>query len=77
MKITLNRKFFLKLSRIVFLLSIAFWFAETAYFGWNATPMSEAETLCDTIVAYGIVTGILIRFEVISDYVECKIKSEQ
>jgi len=28
---------------------IAFWLMETAYFGWNATPKSDAELICDGI----------------------------
>lgn len=28
-----------------------FWLMETAYFGWNITPKSEAELICDGLVA--------------------------
>jgi hypothetical protein len=33
----------------VFVLASAFGLIETAYFGWNMTPQSEAELICDGI----------------------------
>jgi len=56
-------------TRLLFLVSILFWIAETAYFGWNAHAMSDAEKMCDKIVSYGIVASILIRIEVCCDWV--------
>jgi hypothetical protein len=34
----------------IFILSQAFWLAETAYFGWNLTPQSDADIICDGMV---------------------------
>ena len=34
----------------VFLLSFLFWIVETNYFGWNVTPQSPEEVICDGIV---------------------------
>ena len=56
-------------SRLLFLASILFWIAETAYFGWNAHAMSDAEKMCDKIVSYGIVGALLVRVEVCCDWV--------
>lgn len=33
----------------VFFLSLIFGWMETAYFGWNFTPQSDAELICDGI----------------------------
>lgn len=33
----------------VLLIGVGFWWMETDYFGWNATPQSEAELICDGI----------------------------
>lgn len=38
----------------IFILAVLFGIAETAYFGWNVRPMSDAELICD-----GITTLIL------------------
>ncbi|WP_370601129.1 hypothetical protein [Pseudomonas nitroreducens] len=37
----------------IFLLGLFFGLIETAYFGWNMTPQSDAEMICD-----GIAIGI-------------------
>lgn len=34
----------------VFWLSVLFWIVETNYFGWNFTPQSSEEVICDGIV---------------------------
>jgi hypothetical protein len=33
---------------------------ETKYFGWNLTPQSTAETICDMICFFFIMLGFLI-----------------
>lgn len=35
----------------IWLLAVLFGFYETAYFGWNFTPASPAEMICDGFVA--------------------------
>lgn len=37
----------------IFMLGLIFGLIETAYFGWNMTPQSDAEVICD-----GIAIGI-------------------
>lgn len=34
---------------IVFVMGVWFWYMETKYFGWNTTPGSDAELICDGI----------------------------
>jgi hypothetical protein len=34
----------------IFIASQFFWLLETAYFGWNLAPQSDAEMICDGIV---------------------------
>lgn len=34
----------------IFFLAACFWVLETAYFGWNLSPQSDAEVVCDGIV---------------------------
>ena len=33
----------------IFILALLFGLTETAYFGWNLTPQSDAEVVCDGI----------------------------
>ena len=44
----------------IFLLGAFFGLIETAYFGWNLTPQSSAEVICDGITAV-IVSLALIK----------------
>lgn len=44
--------------RIMFL-GLFFGGIETAYFGWNFTPQSEAEVVCDGIVILITAIGLL------------------
>lgn len=32
-----------------FAIAVTYWLAETAYFGWNLTPLTSAEQICDGI----------------------------
>jgi hypothetical protein len=41
-----------------FFVSQFFWLTETAYFGWNALPGSEAELICDGIVCVLVALSI-------------------
>lgn len=40
---------------------IAFWIAETWYFGWNETPSCEAEKIADHIAAAMFVIGYVFK----------------
>lgn len=33
---------------------------ETAYFGWNWQPVTEAERICDTIILLICITGAIV-----------------
>ena len=35
----------------IWLISIAFGLIETAHFGWNTVPITDAEVICDGITA--------------------------
>ena len=35
---------------IIFFIGLYFWFLENRYFGWNGSPQSDAEIICDGIV---------------------------
>jgi hypothetical protein len=35
-----------------------FWLAETAYFGWNFAPKSDAEIVCDGLAILILALGI-------------------
>jgi hypothetical protein len=37
------------------------WFAETAYFGWNASPSNSTELLADGLALLLVVLALLIR----------------
>jgi len=37
------------MNRTIFICAIIFGIIETAYFGWNFTPQSDAEMICDGI----------------------------
>lgn len=43
---------------VVLSLGIAFWFIENIHFGWNATPQSFAEHVCDMISASFLLFGV-------------------
>lgn len=43
----------------VFLIGQLWWLIETAYFGWNISPVSDSEMICDGIVL--IITALSIR----------------
>ena len=40
----------------VFTFGIFYWLMETAYFGWNFAPSSDAEIICDGIA--GLITAL-------------------
>ena len=63
----------LKASSYLTFISIAFWLAETAYFGWNATPINAQEKACDHIAMWGVVAAVLIRIEVVCQFVIDKV----
>jgi len=48
----------------ILFISIIFWLLETSYFGWNWSPQSPSEVVCDGIVA------ILVSLAVIADKLE-------
>jgi len=62
-------RFWINFAIVVFWASMIFWISETAYFGWNATPQSDAEKWCDKLVSVGVISGLLIRIEVVCHYV--------
>ena len=33
----------------IFFISISYWALETSYFGWNMTPQTDSEIICDGI----------------------------
>ncbi|WP_025917527.1 hypothetical protein [Herminiimonas sp. CN] len=39
-------------------IAIWFWIAETAYFGWNSWPQSDAEMICDGIAMLMLVIAL-------------------
>jgi len=43
----------------VFWLGQFWWLMETAHFGWNMTPQSDAELLCDGLVI--LITALAVR----------------
>lgn len=45
----------------ILLLAIFFGFVETAYFGWNMTPQSDAEIICDGIVFVLVALSFVAR----------------
>ena len=45
----------------ILLFAFVFWFHETSYFGWNFTPQSSAELICDGIVWVMVCIGIAAR----------------
>lgn len=44
---------------LVFFLGQLFWLVETAHFGWNFTPKSDAEIVCDGIAV--LITALSIK----------------
>jgi hypothetical protein len=42
----------------VILMGQLFWLAETAYFGWNFAPKSDAEIVCDGLAILILALGI-------------------
>lgn len=53
---------YLKRYDLFFIGGVIFWIMQNIYFGWNATPQSGAERICDFIssisIAYGLLFGI-------------------
>ena len=45
--------------RLLVLLGFIVWFSETAYFGFNAVPHSNAEKMLDIISQIAIVWGVI------------------
>ncbi len=45
----------------IFWLAAFWWFAETKYFGWNATPGSDFELICDFLVLVLLVLAIIFK----------------
>lgn len=45
--------------RLLVLVGIILWLAETAYFGWNDRPQSNAEKFLDTLSWIFIIWGML------------------
>lgn len=41
----------MKTSWIIYIMTVGFGLYETAYFGWNLTPGSPSEVICDGITA--------------------------
>ena len=56
-----------------------FWIAENFYFGWNKTPQSNAEQMCDNIVIWLFIIGVILYFSPLTkeyeEYVETKNKN--
>jgi hypothetical protein len=48
------------LAKTLIVLNILYIVIYNSYFGWNLTPMSDAERICDTIVHYVDVIAIII-----------------
>lgn len=46
----------------LFLASLALWFGETWYFGWNATPINGLEGMLDSLATVGILVGAIGSF---------------
>ncbi len=61
-----------KNARILLVMTGIFWLIETAYFGWNMKPMSDAEGLCDTLVTYGMIWAFLEYMRPLASYYEEK-----
>ena len=59
------------------LFAMIFWFAETAYFGWNMEAQSFAERICDWIVQAIIAVGFGFYISEIFMYLAGKIISEE
>lgn len=45
----------------IYILAAAFGLIETAYFGWNPTPMSPQELICDGITLALFALAIIAR----------------
>jgi hypothetical protein len=52
------------MNTLVVLMGIAFGIGETAYFGWNFLPGSEAELICDGIALLIVAIGMTGRSSV-------------
>lgn len=50
--------------QLIFVFTIAFWIAETWYFGWNMEPINAKEALADNIVV------VLLVFSTIGNWVK-------
>lgn len=48
--------------------AILFWFAETAYFGFNLTAQSHSERVCDWIVSLLIVIAVILMLPPLKMY---------
>lgn len=56
---TINR--LTKLGNRLVIIAFLFWLAETAFFGWNKTPQSSAERVCDYLALIILVIGWVIQ----------------
>jgi len=43
----------------IILISALFWLAETNYFGWNLSPQSDAELICDGLALLMLCIGLI------------------
>lgn len=43
---------------LIFVVGFLFWLIETACFGWNNYPVTNAEKMCDQIVVWLVFLGI-------------------
>lgn len=61
---------------IILLIGFVLWIAETAYFGFNKTPESNAEAFLDVVTAgmiiYGLVGDLLRNVEIHKNYYKYK-----
>ena len=53
---------------LYFVIGLLFWLVETWAFGWNKSPLSTAEQICDYITI-GIVGNVAFRF-IVAEVVE-------
>jgi len=50
-----------KLAISLVLTGLALWIVENIFFGWNATPQSLAEVICDWLVISMVLIGFIIK----------------
>ena len=61
----------MKLYWILFLTGVIFGLCETAYFGWNLHPQSEAERICDYIAICLIIASCLAKPSTQHYHIKC------